>query len=49
MSAGDLSALLTLLSIPVGGLIAVAILWVVIRRAIEREVRRQFGVKEGEE
>lgn len=32
MSDGDLSALLTLLSIPVGGLIAGAVLWLLLRK-----------------
>jgi hypothetical protein len=31
MSDGDLSALLTLLAIPAGGLIAAAILWLLFR------------------
>lgn len=31
MSDGDLSALLTLLAIPAGGLIAVGILWAMLR------------------
>lgn len=31
MSDGDLSAILTLLAVPVGGLIAGAILWLLLR------------------
>jgi hypothetical protein len=31
MSDGDLSAVLTLLAIPTGGLIALAILWLLLR------------------
>ena len=32
MSDGDLSALLTVLAVPVGGAIAAVILWAVLRR-----------------
>ena len=31
MSDGDLSALLTLLSIPIGGIISIAILWYIFK------------------